>query len=229
MKPQKGKKLEKLREEAYAMERLSHQHILKLIGTYTYNKFLYLMLYPVAVCDLSSFLKEIEKRNHTDLEGMEKGLMDLLGLKTVGTTEDLAPSRTSVHTITSSASTMTAVRFLQQTFGCMTEALAYIHKMGIRHCDLKPGNILLSPGRVYLADFGVARDVSAADHSITSRCELQNSPFSLLTVHQMRDVEARDGWRPKSTDRRLITNHPQISGLSVVCSLMLRPYSTVNL
>jgi hypothetical protein len=37
------------------------------------------------------------------------------------------------------------------------QALAYVHAKGIRHCDLKPGNLLFdSRGRVMLADFGQA-------------------------------------------------------------------------
>jgi hypothetical protein len=42
-------------------------------------------------------------------------------------------------------------------FRQITEALAYVHAKGIRHCDLKPGNVLLDArGRPLLADFGQA-------------------------------------------------------------------------
>jgi hypothetical protein len=42
-------------------------------------------------------------------------------------------------------------------FRQITEALAYVHAKGIRHCDLKPGNVLLDGlGKPLLADFGQA-------------------------------------------------------------------------
>jgi hypothetical protein len=42
-------------------------------------------------------------------------------------------------------------------FKQLAEALAYVHAKGVRHCDLKPGNVLLKARkRVLLADFGQA-------------------------------------------------------------------------
>jgi serine/threonine protein kinase len=43
--------------------------------------------------------------------------------------------------------------------GRLAEALAFAHARGVLHCDIKPGNILLTPyGRPMLADFNVAFD-----------------------------------------------------------------------
>lgn len=153
------------------MERLAHKHILKLVGTYTLkNRSLYLLLYPVAVCDLGKFLEDIDDLRTGNCADRDDALkrLRLLGVKNVGTIQDLAAGRASTQRITTSSSTVTAVGFLQQILGCMTEALAFVHEKDIRHCDLKPKNILLSPGRVYLADFGIARDVREADDSVTS-------------------------------------------------------------
>lgn len=162
--------MEKLREEAHAMERLAHKHILKLVGTYTVRRNeLYILLYPVAVCDLSKFLEDIDDIRTGACADQEDAFARLgaLGLKDIGVIEDLAFLRSLSQQPNAVPRTATALGFLQQTLGCITEALAYVHEQRIRHRDLKPKNILLSPGRVYLADFGIARDVRETDDSIT--------------------------------------------------------------
>lgn len=49
---------------------------------------------------------------------------------------------------------------LRKFFGCLCSAVQHLHCNKCRHKDIKPGNILVKNGRVYLTDFGTARDWS---------------------------------------------------------------------
>ena len=53
-----------------------------------------------------------------------------------------------------------AVRLVRE----LADALAYAHAEGVVHRDLKPENVLLSGSHAVVADFGVAKAVSAATH-----------------------------------------------------------------
>jgi hypothetical protein len=52
---------------------------------------------------------------------------------------------------------------LRQWFGCLASALAYLHERNVRHKDIKPSNILLRDGTVYLCDFGISLDWTGSD------------------------------------------------------------------
>lgn len=140
------------------MERLDHEHIVKLVGTYSilYNE-LYLLVWPVAVCDLSSFLDDVDalRSGKGDPDDI-RSRFDALDLR-LGDAPDASRGLPTPDHIT----------LLRQIMGCVTKATAYCHSKHIRHLDLKPSNILLGPGRVYLADFGIAKDVEARDSTHT--------------------------------------------------------------
>jgi serine/threonine protein kinase len=51
-------------------------------------------------------------------------------------------------------------RVLEQAFGCLATGLAYIHRQGIRHKDIKPQNILIHEGFVIYTDFGISKDTN---------------------------------------------------------------------
>lgn len=53
-------------------------------------------------------------------------------------------------------------------FGCLLDALAYAHKLRIKHQDIKPSNILIKNNQPYLCDFGLAKDF-ARQNTSTSR------------------------------------------------------------
>ena len=52
---------------------------------------------------------------------------------------------------------------LRQWFGCLASALVHLHDKNVRHKDIKPSNVLLRNGTVYLCDFGISFDWTGFD------------------------------------------------------------------
>ena len=61
-------------------------------------------------------------------------------------------------------------------FGCLLSALAYAHKLKVKHQDIKPGNILIKKNKIYLSDFGLAKDFAEVDTSNSQGEKVHGTP-----------------------------------------------------
>lgn len=182
--------MEKLREEAHVMENLDHYHIVKLVGTYCIQNSLYFLMWPVAVCNLDMLLSDIDclRTNQGDREDIVNRL-HALDLK------DLSAIEGPALAVRNPGSRENCpLEYLRRVMGCITTAVAYCHNSNVRHLDLKPSNILLNPGRVYLADFGIAKDVHDRDNTMT--IGVQGTPKWRAPEVQQHDAD----WSMKAAD-----------------------------
>ncbi|KAH6647716.1 kinase-like domain-containing protein [Truncatella angustata] len=154
-----------LREEANILERLCHDHIVRLIGTYGYHhRELYLLLWPAATRDLAGLLNDLDDLRHDG--GDRTDILERLAELELYDTSAI-DNPYAVKGFDSLHPSGCPLDYLRRSMGCLTGALKYCHDSGIRHLDLKPENILVSPGQVHLADFGISRDVQAQEHTMT--------------------------------------------------------------
>lgn len=72
--------------------------------------------------------------------------------------------------------TATDMTNLRQFYGCLAGAVHYLHTNKVRHRDLKPQNILVKEGKVYIADFGTAYGWTASKRGTTHD---RNTPATL--------------------------------------------------
>ena len=76
----------------------------------------------------------------------------------------------------------------------VADALAYAHRMGVLHRDIKPENILFSQGHPIVADFGIAKAVSAATGPSTTRTGMSLGTPGYMSPEQaagLREVDER--------------------------------------
>jgi TolB-like protein/Flp pilus assembly protein TadD len=83
-----------------------------------------------------------------------------------------------------------SVRDAVAVFRDVARALAFAHKNGIVHRDIKPGNILLAGGSATVTDFGVAKALSSAMRSGPHEGHVTDTGVSLGTLLYMAPEQA---------------------------------------
>ncbi len=109
------------------------------------------------------------------------------------------------------------------------DALSYAHAQGIIHRDIKPENILLSGDHAWVADFGIARAISAAGgHSLTGGNPVGSlaymSPEQLMGS---RAIDARtDVYSLGGVLYEMLVGEPPLLGLAAGTPLGTAPLDT---
>lgn len=138
-------------KEIRILEKVKHAHIVQLIGTYIQGRYLGLLLWPVAICDLHTFFEDVEAYWSKDVDDSQIARLKDLAYFTDEEQSKLSNKAWPIYS----------------QMGCLISVIAYLHSQKIRHKDLKPSNILLVYGGVYLSDFGTATDFSLLSQSAT--------------------------------------------------------------
>jgi serine/threonine protein kinase len=158
-----------------------HKHIVRLIGSFGYTEKrpggsfdLFLLIWPVAKCNLETYLENVDlwgkwltKRKRKESVSAEESrevesAVDLLVAilqPQDGPRMDTSRLGTSFYD--------SSIERVQRSFGCMAEAVAWLHKKNVRHKDLKPSQFLLSCEGLWLTDFGWSKDMSLEENSAT--------------------------------------------------------------
>ena len=142
--------------EVENMKDLRHPHIAALLGTFTYQARLNILIFPAARCDLQQFMDRVSEGTGTpdstssDSQQMHSSDATLSGKGGHhGTRKDSWPIMLPIERKS---------EILQGYFVCLSQALRYLHEQGVRHKDIKPANILIdSSESLILTDFGISR------------------------------------------------------------------------
>ena len=98
----------------------------------------------------------------------------------------------------------------------VASALTYAHGQGVVHRDIKPENILLSGGHAVVADFGIARALSAAEeNSLTQTGTAIGTPAYMSPEQSSggKDVDPRsDVYSLGCVAYEMIAGHPPFTG-----------------
>lgn len=160
-------KLDDVKRELEILRKVDHKHVIKLVGSYTQGRQLGILLYPAAVCDLGTFLDEIDeqqKSGENEVNDQLWAILDNLGMFRNRPEEYNSRSWSDVST--------SAHRRLRSSYGCLVSGLEYLHQKDIRHKDIKTRNVLLDKSNgLFITDFGISRDNTDASTSVTNGIE----------------------------------------------------------
>jgi serine/threonine protein kinase len=117
----------KEQEEIKILKKLRHPHIIDLVGTYTKVRYLGLLLHPVAVTDLWTFLEDLDTLARPKLEH--------------STEHEQSHSRFRLLQLDEESPVESGKDLLRRRLGCLIHAIEYLHRNKIRHKDLKVSKI----------------------------------------------------------------------------------------
>ncbi|KAI4671714.1 uncharacterized protein J4E78_000210 [Alternaria triticimaculans] len=170
------------------MSQNRHRHVVELIGSYVHEQQrggyeIGMLIWPVAHTDLAALLHDVNvlwQHYENDLTDDDDDVLQQPSSSVVEKVrtamEPLLPFgyqnkhyryRNLGHEVQSIMYAVCENR-LRHSLGCIANAVAYLHTNRIRHKDLKPSQILLSPQGLWLTDFGWSADMSEHSTSVTS-------------------------------------------------------------
>jgi serine/threonine protein kinase len=127
-------------EEVAHLQRLSHAHVIRGVGTYVFGKELSILLYPATEYNMETFMDQFSDRT---------------------------AHFSSIHADFRTYFCMQNA--ICKFFKCLVNTVSFIHNNLVKHMDIKPTNLLIQEKthsdeihyKVYLADFGIARSYNS--------------------------------------------------------------------
>ena len=158
-------------KEVENMKDLRHPHVAALLGTFTFQARLHILIFPAACCDLYNFMRQMSSgfdkdriASHSDSTNTID--RDTTVSKLVQESKVASASKYKEHDAQEIHSELwpltlpvdEKIKLLRSYFVCLSQALSYLHGSGVRHKDIKPENILIDEsGSAILTDFGISR------------------------------------------------------------------------
>ena len=153
--------------EVENMRGLRHPHITALLGTFTYQARLSILIFPAACCDLQQFMNRMSEGTSTP-DSITSNSEQLYS------SDGTSSGQSGHHGVRSDSWSVMLpierrIEMLRGYFGCLSRALQYLHEQGIRHKDIKPANILIDESEsVILTDFGISRRFPKDEPHVTN-------------------------------------------------------------